>query len=284
MTGWRPTSLVGRNGCQAVPNNWLQTNQALWDERVPIHLGSDYYDVDRFLAGQSALLDFESTELGDVMRRRLLHLQCHVGLDTLSWARRGAVVTGVDFSPAAIHTAQDLAKKTGVADARFIVADVYRAAEVLAGETFDIVYTGIGALCWLPELTQWASMIYTLLGTGGTLYLTEFHPVAEQLGDDGRTIERDYFGDGPKIRDMPGSYVDFSAPTKHNRGVSWQHGLGEVVSAIAGSGMHLEFLHEHATTVFAHYPVLECLGDHRYGFAEEQPRVPLMYSLLATKH
>ncbi|HTQ20006.1 class I SAM-dependent methyltransferase [Mycobacterium sp.] len=263
--------------------DWLETNRAHWDERVPIHVASDFYDVDAFRAGRSSLRDFEITELGDVTGRRLVHLQCHFGLDALSWARRGATVTGVDFSAPAIDAARRLAQEIRATDAHFVVSDVYRAAEALDGQTYDIVYTGLGALCWLPDLTRWARVVNSLLAPGGTLYLAEFHPVTDMLGDDGRTIELDYFSPDPQIWDEPGSYADFSAPTEHNRSVGWLHPLGEVVSAVAGSGLHIDFLHEHDTTLFARYAVLKRLDDQRFGFPAGHPRIPLMYSLRARR-
>lgn len=264
------------------PTDWLETNRTHWDERVPIHVASEFYDLAGFRAGRSSLRDFEVTELGEVSGRRLLHLQCHFGLDTLSWARRGAVVTGLDFSEPAIHSARRLAEEIGATDARFVVADVYGAGRALGGETYDIVYTGLGALCWLPDLTRWAGVVNSLLAPGGTLYLAEFHPVTDMLGDDGRTVEHDYFCAEAMTCDEPGSYADLSAPTEHNRRLGWLHPLGEVISAVAGSGLRIEFLHEHDTTLFARYPVLERFDDYRYSFPAGHPRIPMMYSLGAT--
>lgn len=266
-----------------IPADWLETNRALWDERVPIHVASAFYDVAGFRAGGSSLRDFELAELGEVAGRRLLHLQCHFGLDTLSWARRGAVVTGLDFSAPAIETARSLAEHIGATDARFVCADVYRAGEALEGRTYDIVYTGIGALCWLPDLIRWAQVVRSLLAPGGTLYLAELHPVADMLGEDGRTVENDYFRTEPDIGDEPGSYVDFSARTEHNRSIGWSHPIGEVVTSVAGAGLRIEFLHEHDFTLFARYPVLKPLDHYRHGFPPGHPRVPMLYSLRATR-
>lgn len=262
--------------------DWLTANRANWDERVPIHVASDFYDVAGFRAGRSPLRDFELPEVGDVAGRRLLHLQCHFGLDTLSWARRGATVTGLDFSAPAIETARGLAAEIGV-DARFVVSDVYQAVEALDGATYDIVYTGIGALYWLPDMTRWAEVAASLVAPGGFLYLAELHPVTDMFGDDGRTVERSYFRDGPEVYDGPGSYVDPDAETEHNLTVGWVHTLGEVISAIAAAGLHLEFLHEHPTTLFQRYPVLQRFADYGYRFPDGYPSMPMMYSLRAVK-
>lgn len=261
--------------------DWLAANRANSDERVPIHVASDFYDVAGFRAGHSSLRDFEPAEVGDVTGRELLHLQCHIGLDTLSWARRGATVTGLDFSAPAIDTARGLAAEIGV-DARFVVSDVYQAVEALAGATYDIVYTGVGALYWLPDLTRWAETAAALVAPGGFLYLAEMHPVTDMFGDDGRTVRHSYFRDGPDVYDAPGTYADWNAETEHNLTYGWVHTLGAVVSAIAAAGLHLEFLHEYDSTLFQRYPVLESV-DGRYRFPAGYPSMPMLYSLRAVK-
>lgn len=262
---------------------YLATNKALWDERVPIHLASDFYDVAGFKAGGQALRDFETAEVGDVTGRRLVHLQCHFGLDTLSWARRGAQVTGLDFSEKAIEAARTVADETGLT-ARFAVADVYDAPAVL-GETYDIVYTGLGALCWLPDIDRWAGVVASLLEPGGFLYLAEFHPFADTLDDrEGRTLTYDYFADGPQIWDEPdmGSYADPQALVQHTRSIEFAHGLGEVVTALTTKGLRIDFLHEHDYTLWQRFSILERHGT-TYRLPERHPRIPLMYSLRATK-
>ncbi|MGH8882387.1 MAG: class I SAM-dependent methyltransferase, partial [Stackebrandtia sp.] len=153
--------------------DYRTVNLANWDERVPIHLGSDFYDLDGFKRHRDSLNAFEREEMGDVSGRTLVHLQCHFGRDTLSWAKYGARVAGVDFSAAAIEAASGLAAELDI-DAQFVTADVYDAAKALDGKSFDIVYTGIGALCWLPDMTRWAETVASLLKPGGFLYLAEF--------------------------------------------------------------------------------------------------------------
>ncbi|WP_187437677.1 class I SAM-dependent methyltransferase [Actinomadura decatromicini] len=258
-------------------------NKALWDELVPIHVASDFYDVPGFKAGNQTLRDFELDEVGDVNGRSLVHLQCHFGLDTLSWARQGAEVTGLDFSGKAVEAARAVAEAAGL-PARFVTSDVYDAAAAL-GETYDIVYTGLGALCWLPDLDRWADVVASLLRPGGFLYLAEFHPFADTLDDaEGRTVVLDYFLDGPRIWDEPetGSYADPDTPVQNSRSVEFVHGLGEVVSALTGAGLRIEFLHEHDYTLWQRFAVLERHGTV-YRLPEGHPRLPLMYSIRATK-
>ncbi|WP_367133643.1 MULTISPECIES: class I SAM-dependent methyltransferase [Streptomyces] len=264
----------------------------MWDERVPLHTGSAFYDVAGFKAGRNDLRGFEADEVGDVTGKRLLHLQCHIGTDTLSWARKGAVVTGLDFSGPAVEAARALASEVGEERARFVEADVYDAPAALRGETFDIVYTGFGALCWLPDLTQWARTAAELVAPGGFLYLAEFHPVAMCLGEDGSAFAEDYFARGPFTYDEPGSYADMSAPTRHNRTVEWQHPLGDVVSAVTAAGLRLEFLHEHDFTLFTYLDGMVRARDTSgsrggegtvYRLPEGRPRIPMVYSLRASK-
>lgn len=264
-------------------SDWLERNRANWDERVSVHAGSDFYDLPAFRVGADTLRPFEVDEVGDVTDLRLLHLQCHMGQDTLSWARRGAQVTGLDFSLPAITTARSLAREVGLADrSRFVVGDVYSAAEALQGHRYDLVYTGLGALVWLPDLTRWATMVAALLVDGGRLYLTEFHPLTDALAEDGRTIEHDYFDPHPHLYDTPFTYTDGPALTR-TTSVQWQHPLGEVITAVAEAGLRIEFCRERATTLFRRYPGLERGDAGEYRFPAPAAQIPLTYSLRALK-
>ncbi len=265
----------------SAPDDWLDINRANWDSRVPVHTASDFYDIPGFVAGDEALRGFELAEVGDVTGKSLLHLQCHIGLDTLSWSRHGATVTGLDFSAPAVEVATDLAARIGADTARFLVSDVYEAGETLDGQTFDIVYTGLGALCWLPDIDAWARTAAALVAPGGFLYLAEFHPFGDTLGDDGRTVEYDYFHRGATVWDDASTYTDGEIDTAATKTVEWQHGIGEVLSALVTEGLRVEFLHEHDFTLFPRFPVLE--RNRGYRFPAGQARVPLMYSIRASR-
>jgi SAM-dependent methyltransferase len=266
------------------PESWKEqreANRRRWDERVPLHVGSRFYDVDAFRAGRCSLQPFELEELGDVDGLELAHLQCHFGLDTLSWARRGARVSGLDFSAPAIAAARALAGELGI-EARFVEADVYDAVASLGAGGFDVVYTGHGALCWLPDLEGWADAVFRLLRPGGRLYLAEFHPFAETLADEAPEIVRSQFGSAGLRHEDSGTYTDFDAPTRNNVGWEWTHGLGEVVTALARRGFRIASLHERPTTLFARFPDLVRDDAGVYHQPEGRPAVPLSYSLLAT--
>ncbi|MEU3310726.1 class I SAM-dependent methyltransferase [Nocardiopsis sp. NPDC055551] len=271
----------------STPRDWLTTNRANWDERVPLHVASDFYDLDGFRAGDEALRDFELAEVGDVTGRSLLHLQCHIGLDTLSWARHGARrVVGLDFSGPAVEAARGIAAQIGMSRERasFVESDVYAAADVVPEESYDIVYTGVGALCWLPDIRRWAEVAASLVAPGGFLYLAEFHPITDVLDDEtGTKVVHDYFAREAKVYEATGTYADLEARTENNRAVEWQHPIGDVVSALAAEGLRLEFLHEHDVSLFPRFGSFQRDDKGYHRFPESSPRIPLMYSLRASK-
>jgi SAM-dependent methyltransferase len=258
-----------------------ELNRAFWDERVPIHTASDFYDVESFKAGRDPLRPFELEEVGDVVGRRLVHLQCHFGVDTLAWARHGARVIGLDFSPPATEAARELAAEIGV-EADFVTADVYDAVEALEGRRFDIVYTGLGALTWLPDLRRWARVAAELVEPGGFLYVSEFHPFQWIFGDEDLSIAYDYFHQ-PLEFESPGSYADFEAKTDNNRTEEWSHALSDVIMSVIDAGLVLELFSEHDYTLFPRWPFLEKRGFDTYRLPEGHPSLPLMYSLRARR-
>jgi len=264
-------------------SEWRETNRAWWDERVPIHVGSDLYDVEAFLAGASKLHAFEIEEVGAVDGLTLVHPQCHFGLDTLSWARRGAHVTGLDFSAPAVEAARALADRAGL-DAEFVQADVYDAGAALGNRRFDVVYTGRGALNWLPDIERWAQVMAALVAPGGRFYLCEMHPFAHVFADDALTVENPYFQpEGFVWDDDGGTYADPDAQTAHNRTIEWSHPIGAVVTALARAGLRIDLLHEHERTFAIGWPFLERdPGERLFRLPDGLPSLPLMYSLLAT--
>ena len=266
----------------------LEENRALWEEWTEIHTRGGFYDVEGFVDGTTGVKieDWEQAEVGDVRGKRLLHLQCHFGLDTLSWARLGAEVTGVDFSPRAIAAARDLAARTGLA-ARFILSSISDLPDAL-DEPFDVVYTGRGAIGWLPIVKHWAEVACRYVGPGGFLYMHEGHPVLWTF-DDGQTVSNPirlaypyWEGDVISTR-VEGSYADRSAQVKAEVEHGWNHGLGEVVTALARRGLRIEFLHEHDFLAWPATFLVEA-EDGRYRWPEDQPgTLPLMYSLKASR-
>jgi len=266
-------------------------NKANWDERVPAHVASPDYNVDRFIADPSYLsrvVTFDLPRLGDVAGRRGVHLQCHIGTDTISLARLGASMTGVDFSAPAVAKATALAGRTG-ADAVFVESDVYDAPAAVGTGGFDFVYTGIGAICWLPSIGRWARVVADLLRPGGRLFIREGHPMLWTL-EDGRdddllVVKYPYFErDEPMVFDQGGTYVTTDAEFTHNVTHEWNHGLGETVTALLAAGLTITALDEHDTAPWEALPgLMEHAPDGEWRLADEPWRVPLTYTLQAVK-
>jgi SAM-dependent methyltransferase len=256
-----------------------------WESRVPVHAASRTYDLDGLVAGQKRLSDvvaFDEPHLGDLTGRDVVHLQCHIGTDTLSLARLGARVTGLDFSPAALAVARDITVRAGL-DVTFVESELYGAVDALGAGRFDLVYTGIGALCWLPDVRRWAATVAALLRPGGRLYLREGHPVlwaTEELGPDRFELRYPYFETAPTRFDEPWTYTDgeqLAAPVTYQ----WNHGLGEIVQAVLDAGMVLTRLVEHDEVDWPAYPwFVEC-GNGRFKVPSGEARVPLEYTLEA---
>jgi SAM-dependent methyltransferase len=274
-----------------VDDDYRTLNRAQWDERAPVHAASPGYDLASFRADPEHLSDvvrFDLPLLGDVSGLRGVHLQCHIGTDTVSLARLGARMTGLDFSPAAVVQAQAFSDELG-AGVDFVEADVYDAARVLPAGEFDLVFTGIGALCWLPSVRRWAEVVATLLAPGGRLFIREGHPVLWALADplpDGRLeLGLPYFErEEPLVWDEDGTYVETDHVFEHTVTHEWNHGLGEVVTALLEQGLRLDALVEHDSVPWDPFPGhSEELpgGEHRL---RDRPwRLPHTYTIKATK-
>jgi len=265
---------------------YFEANRRHWDEVVPIHVASELYDVAAFKAGASRLKPVEYEELRDVRGKSLLHIQCHFGLDTLSWAREGASVTGIDFSQTALEAARALAKECGI-QARFLHSDVYSLPEKLS-EQFDIVFTSYGALCWLPDMSLWAQVVSQFVKPGGTFYMVEFHPVSGIFEDGPEATDLEigypYFPTGQPIRtEDDGTYADRDARVENRLNYSWPHPTSEVINALIDAGLHIEFFHEFPFTTEPVWPFTETKPDGTVRLTKHEGSVPLLYSVKATK-
>ena len=264
----------------------MEANRRHWDEVVATHVAAPSYNVEGFKAGVSKLKPVELEELGDVRGKTLLHLQCHFGLDTLSWAREGAVVTGVDFSAPAIEAARGLANETGI-EASFVVSNVYDLPKRLDGE-FDVVYTSHGALNWLPDMEEWAKVVAHFARPGGIFYVMEFHPMAMIFDDDPALTELrvkyPYFPEfGPVEDDRDGTYVDLDAKFENRLTYDFPHPVSEVVTALIDAGLRIEFLHEFPFTSWKFLDRMDAIDQHSWRLREQDGCVPLEYSIKATK-
>ncbi len=219
------------------PSTAFDANRALWNARVPYHLASRMYDMEGFLSGRNSLSAFELELLGDVQGRRILHLQCHFGQDTLSLARLGAEVTGLDISDAALAEARRLTEQLGL-KADWVLSNVVEHVPALDGR-FDIVFTSFGTICWLPDLKPWAANIKGYLKAGGRFVFVEFHPAVWMFDNDFTHVQYSYFNREAIIEEEQGTYADRDAPIRA-KSYGWNHDLGEVMSALLDGGLVLE--------------------------------------------
>lgn len=255
--------------------NYLDINREAWNKRTKIHMGSSFYDVKGFEDGNTSLREIELSELGEIGNKSILHLQCHFGLDSLSLARDGAIVTGVDLSPESIAQAKKLSDKVGI-DASFVCSDIYEYESKNKYEGFDIIYTSYGALCWLPCLNKWAALIEKYLKPGGKFYMVEFHPFNDFL--DGEP----YFH-SPESRVLnEGTYTDGSESVETDI-VTWSHPLSSVVNALINKGLTIEWLNEFTFSPYNCFNGLEEREKGRYYKAHRGNDAPLVYSLCAAK-
>jgi SAM-dependent methyltransferase len=257
-----------------------ETNRRLWDGWTEIHRDSPFYDVDAFRAGASSLNSIELEAVGEVAGTDLIHLQCHFGLDTLSWARRGARVTGVDFSDRAIALARELSVELEI-PAEFHCLEVTELPPEWS-DRFDVAFTSYGVLPWLPDLGAWAESIARVLRPGGAFHLVEFHPFSSMLDDTGR-IRHPYFHTGePDRYQVEGSYADPSAPFRHDA-YEWAHSLSEIHQAIRAAGLEILDFKEYPFSPYGCYPYLEESEPGRWTVRESPVPFPLVFSIHATK-
>ena len=272
-------------------HDYRELNQASWDERAPAHAASPGYNLAAFRSDPAYLSDvvtFDLPLLGDVSGLRGVHLQCHIGTDTISLARLGADMTGLDFSPAAIEQARALSEELG-AGVDFVEADLYDAAQVLPHGEFDLVFTGIGALCWLPSVSGWAEVVARLLKPGGRLFIREGHPVLWAVADplpDGRLeLDLPYFErEEPLVWDGGGTYVETDVEFAHNRTLEWNHGLGEIITALLEQGLVITTFVEHDSVPWDPFPGhSEQLPGGEFRLKDRPWRLPHSYTISATK-
>ena len=283
---------------------WARLNRAHWDEKVPVHVASEFYDITPLRAGQGRLYPIEEAELPRIAPDgwhglRVLHLQCHFGADSLVLAQRGATIVGLDFSMPAVKQARALADELGLAErARFVCANLYDARHALPEpESFDVVYTTWGTIGWLPDVAEWARIIAWFLKPGGRLYFADGHPAAFVFDDAGPqspvalleggpaafpTAQYGYFDESPLHLDEAGDYADPDARITSSRTVEFMHPFGRTLTALIDAGLSIDFVHEHDAVPWQMFSVLEPRGDGLWAWPAT-PWLPLGMSLGATR-
>ncbi|MFW9841933.1 MAG: class I SAM-dependent methyltransferase [Candidatus Thorarchaeota archaeon] len=266
-------------------DKYYETNRTMWDQLAKINVESKTYRTEDFLNGETTLNSIELEGLGDVTGKSLLHLQCHFGLDTLSWARNGARVTGVDFSSEAISIATDLTKKANL-DARFIQSNIYDLPDIL-DKKFDVVFTSYGALVWLHDLKRWAEIVAHFLNPGGIFYIAEFHPLTWIMDwddpDDFKMVRNYFSDDSPHEFEVEGSYASSEERIEKQVDYEWGHGLSKILTSIADAGLRIHFYHEFNKMPFQLFQFLKKNEDGYFYYDNPDVQLPLVFSLKATK-
>lgn len=274
------------------PLDYLSVNRANWDERAGIHAASADYRLDRYVADPTALSDvvtFDLPRLGRLDGLDVVHLQCHIATDTISLARLGArSVTGLDLSPASLAVARDLAQRCGH-DIRFVESEVYEAVGAL-GATYDFVYTGIGAINWLPSIDRWAATVAALLRPGGRLFIRDGHPMLYTMPDlehfESLSVELPYFEVAePFVSDADTTYVETDERLTNTTNVEWNHGIGDIIGAVLRHGMRITAFEEHRSIPWIALPGLMTeIGGGEYALTDRPERLPLSFTLQAEKN
>jgi SAM-dependent methyltransferase len=266
---------------------YFDANRRAWDERTQIHLRdtTGFYAVEKVLAGEDKLGPIEAAEIGEIEGLRGVHLQCHFGLDTICLSRRGAKMTGLDFSPEAIRTAREMAAKTGQ-NVEFVESNVFDARAALKGD-FDFAFVTWGALNWLPDVAAWARVVASLLKPGGWLYLLEAHPVTLCLDQiDGKLVP--YYPyrsapDRPVVNDNMTTYNGDPTIMKNQRMYEWMHPLSDIQNGLIAAGMRIDWLHEHDNMAWPLFPMMRKSAGGNYRLPPEMPELPLADSLRASR-
>ncbi|WP_445679719.1 class I SAM-dependent methyltransferase [Radicibacter daui] len=273
----------------ATQQGYFDANRRNWDERAALHAsdGTGFYDIPAFLAGRDDLMAIEAGEVGEVRGLRVAHLQCHFGLDTLRLARRGAEVTGLDFSPVAIAKARELAAEAGLA-ARFVEGNVYDAPDLMGEAAFDHVYVTWGALNWLPDIAGWARAVARLLAPGGRLYLLESHPTILAF-ESVEGVIRPWFdfataAGTPIVQDIATTYTGSTRQLASTRTYEWIHPLSAILGNLMAAGLALDWFHEHERLPYRLFANMEPAAEvGLYKLPEGHPRLPLSFSLQASR-
>lgn len=260
--------------------NYIDINKKTWNSKVEVHVDSDFYNNEHFLRGQNTVPFTDLEALGDIKGKSILHLQCHFGQDTLSLARLGAHVTGVDFSDKAIEAAKKLNKQLGL-NAHFICCDVYETLNHIT-EQFDIVYTSYGTIGWLPDLDLWAAVISKALKPGGKFVFFEFHPVVWMFDNDFTHVQYNYFKSKPIVEEETGTYADKNAEIS-NSTISWNHSLSEVFQALLKQNMLIDWFEEYDYSHYACFNNTFEFEPNKFRISTFENKIPMMYGVIATQ-
>lgn len=260
--------------------DYLKINKATWNDKTDVHIDSEFYDMRGFLKGKSTLNAIELELLGDIKGKKVLHLQCHFGQDTMTFSRMGAKATGVDLSDKAIDRARGFAAQLNL-DTEFVCCDVYDTPNHLKGK-FDIVFTSYGTIGWLPDLEKWAGVVSHFLKKGGQFVMADFHPVVWMYDNDFREVQYNYFNVATIVEEETGTYADKSAEM-HSKTISWNHPTSEILNALIDSGLEIKRYNEYDYSPYNCFNHTEEFKKGKYRIMHFGNKIPMVYSILASK-
>lgn len=260
--------------------NYLEVNKDAWNQKTEVHIGSDFYDLESFIAGKTVLPSKDLQMLGNIKGKDILHLQCHFGQDTINMSRLGANVTGIDFSEKAIETAQNLAKQCHT-NTQFICSDVYSVPQKLH-QHFDVVYTSYGTIGWLPDINAWAKVVSHFLKPGAEFVFADFHPVIWMFDNDLKEVTYSYFNKETIVEEIKGTYADKDADIT-TKTISWNHGLAEVMQALINEGLEIVHFEELDYSPYNCFSNMIEVEPGKFRFEKYGDKLPVMYALKAIK-
>ncbi len=260
--------------------DYISINRDCWNSRTEHHINSDFYQLEAFLKGASSLNSIELDLLNDIRGKKILHLQCHFGMDTLSLARLGAQVVGVDLSNKAIDKANEINNQLNL-NGRFICCDLYELPKYL-DETFDIVFTSYGTIGWLPDMDKWAQVVSKMLRPSGKLVFVDFHPMVWMYDNDFTKIQYSYFNAEAIVEYETGSYADKEAPIR-TESIGWNHSISEVVNSLIKNELHINILNEYNYSPYNIFPNMVEISKGQFILKQFENKMPLLYAIIGNK-
>jgi ubiquinone/menaquinone biosynthesis C-methylase UbiE len=261
-------------------SNYIALNKNTWNNKTEVHIASDFYDMKGFLDGKSTLNSIELELLGDVSNKKILHLQCHFGQDTMTFSRMGAQATGVDFSDKAVEKAREFAAKLNL-DTSFICCDIYEAPNHL-DEKFDIVFTSYGTIGWLPDIDKWSKVVSHFLKPGGKFIMADFHPVVWMYDNDFKEVFYNYFNIEPIVEDESGTYADRYSDIQAKT-ITWNHPISEQLNALITNGIELNCFNEYDYSPYNCFNNTEEFEPNKFRIKTFGNKIPMVYAIKATK-
>ncbi len=261
-------------------SDYIKANKETWNNKTDIHIASEFYDVEGFLNGKLTLNDIELKLLGDVMEKKILHLQCHFGQDTISFARMGAEATGVDLSDKAIERANEFAQKLNL-DVTFVCCDIYDAPKMI-DEKFDIVFTSYGTIGWFPDLEKWANVVSHFLKPNGKFVMADFHPVLWMFDNNFETVFYNYFNVEPITENETGTYADRDSEII-TKTITWNHPTSELLNALINTGIEINSFDEYDYSPYNCFNKTVEFEKDKFRIKHLDNKIPMVYSILGTK-